>query len=226
MDSSGFSRLSPELRNEIYKLVVDVGEPIHLLCRTSDSKACLVGLSRHGTGGKRLALLRTCKQVNGEARGLARSINKFVLHTCKQHPSKALDCFAKQVGRKTVQIVHIKLDVYSFRDYCGKQMTCALAKIIANTRYLTLRFAARLHPDDPQVAFELDFKTFDGVRSSTEACAASFAAMVPIMKAETRRPLYPWMLQLIEIEKTELADWLDRLGSQIERLGGDRLRWS
>jgi len=220
------SKLSPELRNEIYKLVLSLREPVEFLYPVSGDDTSLTRLSKCNTGADALVLLRTCKQINIEARSLAYFINEFRLHTCMGNPSKALDSFAKQIGGDTMQIAHIKLDIYSFTDYCSVQMIHELAKSITRIRHLTLRFAARLHPEKARVPFELEFESLEKVRPAAEACATSFAAMIRDMKATTGRTLYPWTLQSINIEEAELEGWLDRLASQIEHLGGDCSRWS
>jgi len=115
MNSSPFARLAPELRNQIYELVLRGDEPFSIVCEAFNEGP---RQDRDEQQPVPLALPSTCKQMHEECAQLLYSINTFRLRsTSPYHPTTILHIFQDAIGERNASALRTSI-------LCGVGHSC------------------------------------------------------------------------------------------------------
>jgi len=209
MDSSPLALLPPELRNEIYRLVLPQGKEVRLaLCSDGQGDDYIQPLDDTWNANV-LALLYICKQINCEARVVFCKCNNFVLNTPGEQVLTALDRFTARVGSHALKIIS-RLEINIGWDWGRSSCEQVIVPLwLASTgANISLSFAAVSACNRRKVALELSLKDYDSFRSSIKTCKVAYQVGCGLSGDENSRKFLAW-------REWELLTFLDRVHQDV-----------
>ncbi|KAF7196752.1 hypothetical protein HII31_01891 [Pseudocercospora fuligena] len=106
MDDSLFGKLSPELRNTVYELVLVNSAHIHIKARrNSDTDRAVTRMSGDDSERLDVALLRACKQIHQEATSILYHDNKFNFTNEQDDSASAFENFTMVIGPQNANML-------------------------------------------------------------------------------------------------------------------------